>query len=174
MLPGADFLMKRGIFVLPLAFFLFSSVALAQGQGVEDRQDIYAIVKDGQGETMEGYLRLGTDELAVRSKDNQEKTIPVKYIKSITLEKTKDEAPGEDPKREATYTIHLENSQEIYTLHKKYTFSLNTNLGLVTKTIDPDKINSLFSKDGPQSAKIDDGKPFIQDKSVIFSLEFKF
>lgn len=159
---------------MPLAFFLFSSVALAQGQGVEDRQDIYAIVKDGQGETMEGYLRLGTDELAVRSKDNQEKTIPVKYIKSITLEKTKDEAPGEDPKREATYTIHLENSQEIYTLHKKYTFSLNTNLGLVTKTIDPDKINSLFSKDGPQSAKIDDGKPFIQDKSVIFSLEFKF
>jgi len=159
---------------LPMAFFLLSSVALAQGPAPEEKKSIYAIVKDGQGETVEGYLRLSTDELAVRSKENQEKTVPVKYIKSITLEKTKDEAPGEDPKREATYTIRLENSQEIYTLHKKYTFSLNTNLGLVTKTIDPDKVNSLFSKDASQSAKIDDGKPFFQDKSIIFSLEFKF
>lgn len=159
---------------MPMAFFLLSSVALAQGPAPEEKKGIYAIVKDGQGETVEGYLRLSTDELAVRSKENQEKTVPVKYIKSITLEKTKDEAPGEDPKREATYTIRLENSQEIYTLHKKYTFSLNTNLGLVTKTIDPDKINSLFSKDASQSAKIDDGKPFFQDKSIIFSLEFKF
>ena len=166
--------MKRGIFVLPMAFFLLSSVALAQGPALEEKKGIYAIVKDGQGETVEGYLRLSTDELAVRSKGNQEKTIPVKYIKSITLEKTKDEAPGEDPKREATYNIRLENSQEIYTLHKKYTFSLNTNLGLVTKTIDPDKVNSLFSKDASQSAKVDDGKPFFQDKSIIFSLEFKF
>lgn len=159
---------------MPMAFFLLSSVALAQGPALEEKKGIYAIVKDGQGETVEGYLRLSTDELAVRSKGNQEKTIPVKYIKSITLEKTKDEAPGEDPKREATYTIRLENSQEIYTLHKKYTFSLNTNLGLVTKTIDPDKVNSLFSKDASQSAKVDDGKPFFQDKSIIFSLEFKF
>ena len=159
---------------MPMAFFLLSSVALAQGPAPEEKKGIYAIVKDGQGETVEGYLRLSTDELAVRSKENQEKTVPVKYIKSITLEKTKDEAPGEDPKREATYTIRLENSQEIYTLHKKYTFSLNTNLGLVTKTIDPDKINSLFSKDASQSAKVDDGKPFFQDKSIIFSLEFKF
>jgi len=157
-----------------MAFFLLSSVALAQGPALEEKKGIYAIVKDGQGETVEGYLRLSTDELAVRSKGNQEKTIPVKYIKSITLEKTKDEAPGEDPKREATYNIRLENSQEIYTLHKKYTFSLNTNLGLVTKTIDPDKVNSLFSKDASQSAKVDDGKPFFQDKSIIFSLEFKF
>ena len=159
---------------MPMAFFLLSSVALAQGPAPEEKKGIYAIVKDGQGETVEGYLRLSTDELAVRSKENQEKTVPVKYIKSITLEKTKDEAPGEDPKREATYTIRLENSQEIYTLHKKYTFSLNTNLGLVTKTIDPDKINSLFSKDASQTAKNDDGKPFFQDKSIIFSLEFKY
>ena len=105
------------------------------------------------GETVEGLLPLGSDELTVLTKENQEKTVPVKYIKSITLEKTPDPVPGGDPKREPTYSVRLENSQEIYTLRKKYTFSLNTNLGMVTKTIDPDQVNRLFSKDSSSGVR---------------------
>ncbi|HVN08677.1 MAG TPA: hypothetical protein VMV61_06880, partial [Patescibacteria group bacterium] len=127
-----------------------------------------------KGETIEGFLHLGSDELTVQTKENQEKTIPVKYIKSIALEKTPDPVPGGDPKRGITYSVHVENSQEIYTLHKKYTFSLNTNLGMVTKTIDPEQVNRLFSKDPAPGSSTGDGKSFIQDQSVIFSLEFKF
>ena len=41
-----------------MAFFLLSSVALAQGQRVEEKQGIYAMVKDGRGETVEGFLHL--------------------------------------------------------------------------------------------------------------------
>ena len=169
--------MKRWTVILALLLMLFASLARAENpvpQALEEKKGIYAIVKDGQGDAVEGFLRFSSDELVVQSRDNREKSIPVKYIKSITLEKTKGEVPGDELKKEATYTIRLENSQEIYTLRKKYTFSLNTNLGLITKTIDPDKVNNLFTKDPSQTAKPDDGKPFVQDKSVIFSLEFKF
>jgi len=166
--------MKRVIIVFILGFLLLSSAALAQSQADPEKPGIYAVVKDTKGETVEGFLRLGSDELTVKTKENQEKTIPVKYIKSIALEKTPDPVPGGDPKRGATYSVHLENSQEIYTLNKKYTFSLNTNLGMVTKTIDPDQVNKLFSKDSLSASGPADSKSFIQDQSVIFSLELKF
>ena len=166
--------MKRVIIVFILGFLLPSSAALAQSQADPEKPGIYAVVKDGKGETVEGFLRLGSDELSVKTKENNEKTIPVKYIKSIALEKTPDPVPGGDPKRGATYSVRLENSQEIYTLNKKYTFSLNTNLGMVTRTIDPEQVNKLFSKEPSTVTSLNDGKSFIQDQSVIFSLEFKF
>ena len=166
--------MKRVMIIFTLGFLLFSSFALAQSQATPEKSGIYAVVKDAKGETVEGFLRLGSDELTVQTKENQEKTIPVKYIKSIALEKSPDPVPGGDPKRGVTYSVRLENSQEIYTLRKKYTFSLNTNLGMVTKTIDPDQVNRLFSKDPSSGPGPGDGKSFIQDQSVVFSLEFKF
>ncbi len=132
---------------------------------------IYAIVKDSEGETTEGFLRLNSDEITVVSKDNQEKTVPAKLIKSITLEKLKGELGDADPQK-AAYKVQLENSQELYTLKNKYSFSLNTNLGLVTKTIDPDRVNTLLSNN--QAAKMNELNSFIQDKSIVFSLEFKF
>ena len=68
----------------------------------------------------------------------------------------------------------MENSQEIFTLDKKYAFSLNTSLGLTTKSLDPDLVNKLASKDSLQGSRLDDGRPLIQDKSIVFSLEIKF
>ena len=165
--------MKRFMVIIALNFLLLSSVAWAQSQEVPEKGGIYAVVKDADGVT-EGYLRLDSDQLTVRNKENQEKNIPAKYIKSIILEKTPEPIPGGDPKREPTYSVRLENSQEIFTLAKKYSFSLNTNLGMVTKTIAPDQVNRLFSKDPSSGPGPSDGRPFIQDQSVIFSLEFKF
>ena len=166
--------MKRVTVIFTLGFLFFSSFALAQSQATPEKSGIYAVVKDVTGETAEGFLRLGSDELTVQTKENQEETVPVKYIKSITLEKTPDSVPGGDPKRGVTYSVRLENTQEIYTLRQKYTFSLNTNLGMVTRTIDPDQVNRLFSKDPSSGPGPGDGKSFIQDQSVVFSLEFKF
>lgn len=140
---------------------------------LSDKKAIYAVIKDERGEIIEGFLKSGLDELLVQTKDNQEKLIPIKYIKSITLEKTKSLLPGEDSRKEATYTVRVENSQEIYTLKKKYTFSLNTNVGLVTKTIDPEMINKILNKD-QSLGKGENEKPFLQEKSIVFSLEFKF
>ena len=170
-------IIKRFVCILFFLLMLISSYALAQNSTfslLKDKKDIYAIVRDGQGEAVEGFLRLSPDDLMVRTKDNQEKAIPLKYIKSITLERTKGEIPGEETRKGGTYTVRLENSQEIYTLKKKYTFSLNTTLGLVTKTIDPEMVNNIFTKEPSQAGKAANEKPFIQDKSVVFSLEFKF
>ena len=66
-----------------------------------------------------GFLRSDTDELTVRSQDNQEKKIPLKSIKSITLERKKIEFPGEEQKSGIKYMVRVENSQEIFTLDKK-------------------------------------------------------
>lgn len=96
---------------------------------------IYAVVKDAQGDKQEGFLCFDTDEITVRSQDSEEKKVPVKYLKSITREKSKSEFPGEDQKRGVKSTVRVENSQEIFTLDKKYTFSLNTSLGLTIKSL---------------------------------------
>ena len=175
--PGAGLLMRRFICFMAFGAMLVSSPLLAQDLSpslLEEKKGIYAIVRDAQGEAVEGFLRLTSDELTVRTKENQERLIPVKYIKSITLEKVKGEVPGEEFKKEASYSVRLENSQEIYTLKKKYSFSLNTNVGVVTRTIDPEMVNNFFNREAYRSVKNDAEKPFIQEKSVVFSLEFKF
>jgi hypothetical protein len=174
MLPGVDFLTGRRILIFGLAFSFLFSFAPAQSQAASQKEGIYVIVKDAGGEKVEGNLRLGPDELTVQSKDQQEKKILLKYIQSIRVERSKDLIPGGDSNREPTYDVHLQNSQEIYTLHKKYTFSLNTKLGFVTRTIDPEQLNRLFAKDQPPSTKPGEEKPFIQDESIVLSLEFKF
>lgn len=118
--------------------FFWCSFSAAQDKPVSpvlEGPGIYAVVKDAQGDKQEGFLRFDTDEITVRSQDNEEKKVPVKYLKSITLEKGKSEFPGEDQKRGVKYTVRVENSQEIFTLDKKYTFSLNTSLGLTTKSL---------------------------------------
>lgn len=76
---------------------------------------------------MEGYLRPDANELTVLTKDNQEKSVPLKWIESIKLEKIKEGIPGADQLGgESYYSVRLQNSQEIFTLKKKYAFSLNT------------------------------------------------
>ncbi len=167
--------MRRKFFFFTLIFLLSYSLALGQTDEEKDKPNIFTIVKDEQGDILEGYLRSQPEEITVSSKDDQEKIIPSKYVKSITLEKIKQEGPASvDPKLEVRYSVRLENSQEIYTLRKKFTFSLNTNVGVITKSIDPEMINSILSKDASQATRMDKDKSLIQDKSIVFSLEFKF
>ena len=169
--------MNRNFLLFTIPFFFICSIALAQNEPQKKELNIYAIVKDSQDSVLEGYISNQPYEVTVSSKDNQEKKIPSKYIKSITLEKISEVGPTSlDPKQGAKYSVRLENSQEIYTLRKKYTFSLNTNVGVVTRSIDPEIINNIISKDlssSPTQTSVAD-KPFIQDKIIIFSLEFKF
>jgi hypothetical protein len=166
--------MKGKIFLL-IPFLFFSSLnARAQTEAKSEVPDVLAVIKDEKGEVLEGYLRFRPEEVTVSTQDNREKVIPSKYIKSIALEKVKEESPAKDPKLKARYSVRVENSQEIYTLKKKYTFSLNTNLGMVTKTLDPEVINNYLLKEKSQTVNLEKDKPLIQDKSIVFSLEFKF
>jgi hypothetical protein len=164
---------RKTLFLIPVLLCSFLN-ARADTQGKSEVPDVLAVIKDGKGEVLEGYLRFRPEEVTVSTQDNQEKAIPSRYIKSITLEKVKEESPGKDPRLEARYSVRVENSQEIYTLKKKYTFSLNTNLGMVTKTIDPEIMNNIIFKETSQTVKSEKEKPLIQDKSIVFSLEFKF
>jgi len=166
--------MKGKIFLLIPVLVLSFLNAWAETEGKSEVPDVMAMIKDGKGEVLEGYLRFRSEEVTVSTKDNQEKAIPAKYIKSITLEKVKEETPGKDPRLEVRYSLRVENSQEIYTLKKKYTFSLNTNLGMVTKTIDPEVINNYLFKETSQTGKLEKEEPLIQDKSIVLSVEFKF
>ena len=164
---------RKNLFLIPVLFFLFLN-AWAETQGRSEVPDVLAVIEDGEGEVLEGYLRYRPEEATVSTQDSQEKAIPSKYIKSITLERVKEESPGKDPRLEARYSVRVENSQEIYTLKKKYTFSLNTSLGMVTKTIDPETINNILFKETPQTVKLERENSLIEDKSIVFSLEFKF
>jgi hypothetical protein len=150
-------------------------VAMAQPQGNQEKDGIYVVVEDVQGEKLGGYLRLSPEELLLSTKDNEEKSVPLKKIEFIKLEKITGGVPGGDEVgSEGYYSVKLKNSQELFTLRKKYTFSLNTSLGLVTQTVDPERVGNLFQKDSSTAPKSQGDKPFVRDKSVIFSLEFKF
>ena len=60
---------------LTLVFLLIPAIALAQTQVPDGKETIYAVIKDAQGERIEGYLHLHPEELAVSTKDDQEKSI---------------------------------------------------------------------------------------------------
>jgi len=115
---------------LSLLFLLTPTILLAQAQSLQKQESIYAIVKDMKGESLEGYLRLYPNEITVSTKDDQEKSIPLKIIESIKVEKIQGGIPGADQLGgESYYSVRVQNSQEIFTLKKKVTFSLNTSAG---------------------------------------------
>jgi len=175
LLLKGDFLMRTKFLFLTLIFFLTLTIPLLQAQASQEKEIIYMIVRDINGEKVEGYLRLYPEDLTVSTKDQQEKSIPLKLIESIKLEKVKEGIPGADQMgRESYYSVKMQKSQEIFTLKKKYTFSLNTSAGVVTKTIDAGMVQGIFRKDSSPAANPQNEQPFIRDKGVVFSLEFKF
>jgi hypothetical protein len=169
--------MRSKIFFLTL-LFIFSLAfvtRLLQAQVSQEKENIYMVIKDTNGEKVEGYLILYPEDLTVSTKDKGEKSVPLKLIESIKLEKVKGGIPGaEEMRGESYYSVKMQNSQEIFTLQKKYTFSLNTSVGVVTKTIDADMVQGLFRKDSSPATKPPNEQPFIRDKGVVFSLELKF
>jgi hypothetical protein len=172
---GEGFSVRLRFLFLILMLIFVPPLALAQHQDKQDNEDIYVVVEDAQGKKLEGYLHSSPEALLVSTKDDQEKSVPLKNIEFIKLEKITGGVPGGDkPGSEAYYSVKLQNSQELFTLRKKYTFSLNTSLGLVTQTVDPESIGNLFQKESASAPKSQVDKPFVRDTSVIFSLEFKF
>jgi len=165
---------------LVLVFLLTPAIILAKSPLLQDKEDIYVIVKDMQGDRLEGFLQLYPQEVTVSTEDNKEKSIPLNMIESIKVEKTQDGLPGADKLGgESYYSVRMQNSQEIFTLQKKYTFSLNTSLGVVTKNVDPEAVKHSFQKDSTLedstlANKPESNHPFIRGESVILSLEIKF
>ena len=69
-------------------------------------------------------------------------------IESIKVEKIQAGLPEvEKLGRESYYSVRLQNSQEILTLEEKYTISLNTSVGVVTKNLDPEAVKRSSQKD---------------------------
>jgi len=160
---------------LSFLFLLTPTILLAQAQSLQKQESIYAIVKDMKGESLEGYLRLYPNEITVSTKDDQEKSIPLKIIESIKVEKIQGGIPGADQLGgESYYSVRVQNSQEIFTLKKKVTFSLNTSAGVVTKTLDPEMGQGSSRKDSSSKLRSQSEQPLIRGEGVAFSLEIKF
>jgi hypothetical protein len=68
----------------------------------------------------------------------------------------------------------VQNSQEIFTLKKKISFSLNTSAGLVTRTLDPEMGQGSFRKDSSSIPKSLSEQSLIRGEGVALSLEIKF
>jgi hypothetical protein len=160
---------------LSLLFFLAPTILSAQAPLPQENESFYAIVKDIKGERLEGYLRLYPNEIIVSTKDDQEKSIPLKMIESIKVEKIQGGIPGADQLGgESYYSVRVQNSQEIFTLKKKVTFSLNTSAGVVTKTLDPVMGQGFSRKDSSSLLKSQSNQPLIRGEGVALSLEIKF
>ena len=173
--PWEGIFVKFKFLFLILIVIFAPAFTCAQAQDDQEKEGIFLVVEDTKGEKLEGYLRFSPEELLVSTKDNQEKSVPLKNIEFIKLEKITGGVPGGDlGGGEEYYSVKLQNSQELFTLRKKYTFSLSTSLGLVTQTIDPERVGNLFQKNSLPDPQSQGEKSFIRDKSAVFSLEFKF
>ena len=160
---------------LVMVFLLTPATILAQPPLLQEKENIYVAVKDIEENRLEGYLQHYPQEVTVSTKDNKEKSIPLSMVESIKVEKIQEGLPGADKLGgESHYSVRLQNSQEIFTLQKKYTFRLNTSVGVVTKNIDPEAIKYSPQKDSTPASKPESSQPFIRDQSVILSLEIKF
>ncbi|MBP1698420.1 MAG: hypothetical protein H6Q41_3608 [Deltaproteobacteria bacterium] len=160
---------------LALLFLLNPTVLLAQTQFLQEKESIHVVVKDVKGERLEGYLQLYPNEITVSTKDDQEKSIPLKIIESIKVEKIQGGIPGANhPGAESYYSVRVQNSQEIFTLKKKVTFSLNTSAGVVTKTLDPEAGQAFSRKDSSSLSTSQNEQPLIRGEGVALSLEIKF
>jgi len=154
-----------------LALLLSYSIAVAQeNQSPFQIKPARIVVTDAVGQKAEEFLSVYSKELAVSKKDRQEKSFPLKTIEFINefvkVNKVKPGIPGAGRMTGEEYTsVRYENIQELYNLENKYTLSLNTSLGVVTKKLEPGQL----SRDPSAS-----GRPFIRDKNILFSLEFKF
>ncbi|HSR14018.1 MAG TPA: hypothetical protein VLS90_21400, partial [Thermodesulfobacteriota bacterium] len=154
--------LKKAFFLTLILNVLILPFAAAQEKesAEKDPPGILAVVRDDTGSILEGILQYRPDEIVVTSRENKEESIPSKLIKAITLEKVKTEGPVSlDPNQDHRYSVRVRNSQEIYTLKKKYTVSLSTSLGVVTKSIDPEVINNILSKESSAQVKADKDKP---------------
>jgi hypothetical protein len=167
--------MLRSKFIFSIFLsFLTPTILFAQTQFLHEKESIYVIVKDVKGERLEGYLRIYPNEITVSTKDNQEKTIPLKLIESIKVEKIQGGIPGADqPGVESYYSVRVQNSQEIFTLKKKVTFSLNTSAGVMTRTLDPE-LGQGLRKDSSSLPSSQSEQPLIRGQGVALSLEVKF
>jgi hypothetical protein len=172
---GMNLMIRFKFVFLSLLFLLTPAILLAQVPSLQEKEDIYAIIKGINGESLEGYLRLYPNEITVSTKDDQEKSIPLKIIESIKVEKMKGGIPGVDKLGgESYYSVRVQNSQEIFTLKKKVTFSLNTSAGVVTRTLDPEMGQGSSRKDPPSILKPPSEQPLIRGEGVALSLEIKF
>ena len=158
-----------------LVFLLTPAITLAESPLLQEKEDIYVTVEDIQGNRLEGYLQVYPQEVTVSTEDNKEKSIPLSMIESIKVDKIQGGAPGADQLGgESYYSVRLQDSQEIFTLQKKYTITLNTSVGVVTKNLDPEAVKYSSEKDSTLAKKPESDEPFIRDQSVILSLEIKF
>jgi hypothetical protein len=160
---------------LVFVFLLSPAMIMAQSPLLQKKDDIYAIGGDRQGNRLEGYLQLYPNEISVSTKDNKEKSIPLEMIESIKVEKIQGPIPAIDKLGgDSYYSVRLQNSQEIFTLQKKVTVSLNTSVGVVVKTVDPEAVRDSSLKDSSFASKHESSPLSIRDKNVVFSLEIKF
>jgi hypothetical protein len=163
---------KSILLVLLLVFT--PAILLAESPLPAEKKHIYVIVKDMEGNVLDGYLLLYPEEVTVSTKDNKEKSIPVNIIESIQVEKKQGALPEVDRLGgESYYSVRLQDSREILTLEEKYTLSFKTSVGVVTKNLDPEAIKHSSERDSTL-AKPESNEPLIRDQSVIFSLELRF
>ena len=168
-------MVRYKLIFLIIVSLLAPGTILAQPPLLQERENIYVAVKDIEGNRLEGYLQNYPQEVTVSTRDDKEKSIPLSMIESIKVEKVQEGLPGADKLGgDSHYSVRLQNSQEIFTLQKKYSFSLNTSVGVVTKNIDPEAIKFSLQKDPTPSNKAGSNQPFIRDQEVILSLEIKF
>ena len=151
------------------------STAWAEGEPNGENGKPYAVVEDLQGKKLEGYLSVYPKEVTVTSKEKEEKTIPLRAIESIKFEKVNLGIPEtRQPAGEGFYSVKVKNSQEVYALTKRYSLSINTELGVMIREIDPDTAQSFFRKDPNPASTQPTTDSLIRDKSVLFSIELKF
>jgi len=165
---------RRNLICLSFLLLFVCTTAWGQNELRDQKEKPYVVIEDMQGKRLEGYLSLYPEEITVTSDEKKEKAVPLKAVESITFEKVDPGVPGADRLGEAQYSVRLKNSNEVYTLKNKYSLNINTELGVIIREIDADRVQSFLGKDPSSLPNPPASASLIRDKSFMLSLELKF
>ena len=149
------------LILLSLFFMTMYPLPMAQAEPVRKKGTIDLVAKDSRE-------KANPKDATVPSEENEEKSIFLKAIESIRVERVPAGIPGADHLTgEEYYSVRLNNSQKVFALQDRYELSINAELGVLLRDIDPQKDPSA-----PPHAKRTDS--FIRDKSITVGFELKF
>jgi hypothetical protein len=166
-------MVMRRVILLSVLFLFLPVLVFAENGSLKKEGERTA---DGKNlsERMAKLLQPAPEKGAVDSAHKEPPSAWKKFLKSLTLERVKDENPGEEIVQGNRYAIRLNNQKEVLKVNGQSPLSFNTQIGVITRGINQERIQGLLNRDTVPITWLEDQRSLLQEEILTFSLKIKF
>ena len=97
-----------------------------------------------------------------------------KFLNSLTLERVKDDNPGEEFIQGNRYAIRLNNQKEFFKVKGQSRLSFNTQIGVIARDLNQERIQGFLNRDRIPFTLLEGQSSLLQEEILTFSLKFRF